>query len=86
MGPGAGPAPMMPGMPYPGQPMYFPGQAPRGFFPPGGAPHFAPKLTGMLLEMDATEVLHLLESPEDLHAKIDEAARLLREHLQETQA
>ncbi|KAG2666310.1 hypothetical protein I3843_15G049900 [Carya illinoinensis] len=36
------------------------------------------KVTGMLLEMDQTEVLHLLESPEALKAKVAEAMDVLR--------
>ncbi|KAL9359593.1 hypothetical protein Peur_047716 [Populus x canadensis] len=38
----------------------------------------AAKVTGMLLEMDQTEVLHLLESPEALKAKVAEAMEVLR--------
>ncbi|PHT32434.1 Polyadenylate-binding protein 2 [Capsicum baccatum] len=38
----------------------------------------AAKVTGMLLEMDQTEVLHLLESPEALKAKVSEAMEVLR--------
>ncbi|KAK8968068.1 Polyadenylate-binding protein 2 [Platanthera guangdongensis] len=38
----------------------------------------AAKVTGMLLEMDQTEVLHLLESPESLKAKVAEAMDVLR--------
>ncbi|XWS29801.1 hypothetical protein CRYUN_Cryun24cG0061700 [Craigia yunnanensis] len=38
----------------------------------------ASKVTGMLLEMDQTEVLHLLESPEALKAKVAEAMEVLR--------
>lgn len=37
----------------------------------------AGKVTGMLLEMDQTEVLHLLESPESLRANVVEAIKLL---------
>ncbi|KAG0475082.1 hypothetical protein HPP92_014768 [Vanilla planifolia] len=36
------------------------------------------KVTGMLLEMDQTEVLHLLESPDALKAKVAEAMEVLR--------
>ncbi|KAL5991090.1 hypothetical protein ACLOJK_011996 [Asimina triloba] len=36
------------------------------------------KVTGMLLEMDQTEVLHLLESPEALKVKVAEAMDVLR--------
>ncbi|KAI4367603.1 hypothetical protein MLD38_023323 [Melastoma candidum] len=38
----------------------------------------AAKVTGMLLEMDQPEVLHLLESPEALKAKVAEAMEVLR--------
>ncbi|XP_051150811.1 polyadenylate-binding protein 2-like [Andrographis paniculata] len=38
----------------------------------------AAKVTGMLLEMDQTEVLHLLESPDSLKAKVSEAMDVLR--------
>ncbi|XP_076944229.1 polyadenylate-binding protein 2-like [Bidens hawaiensis] len=38
----------------------------------------AAKVTGMLLEMDQTEVLHLLESPDALKAKVSEAMEVLR--------
>ncbi|KAE8670005.1 hypothetical protein F3Y22_tig00112206pilonHSYRG00114 [Hibiscus syriacus] len=41
-------------------------------------PDAAAKVTGMLLEMDQTEVLHLLESPEALKAKVAEAMEVLR--------
>lgn len=41
-------------------------------------PETAAKVTGMLLEMDQTEVLHLLESPEALKAKVAEAMDVLR--------
>ncbi|CAD5187550.1 polyadenylate-binding protein 2 [Musa acuminata AAA Group] len=39
---------------------------------------YSAKVTGMLLEMDQTEVLHLLESPEALKAKVAEAMEVLR--------
>ncbi|CAH1422074.1 unnamed protein product [Lactuca virosa] len=41
-------------------------------------PENAAKVTGMLLEMDQTEVLHLLESPDALKAKVSEAMDVLR--------
>ncbi|KAJ0086686.1 hypothetical protein Patl1_07968 [Pistacia atlantica] len=37
------------------------------------------KVTGMLLEMDQTEVLHLIESPEALKTKVAEAMAVLQE-------
>ena len=45
----------------------------------------AAKVTGMLLEMDQTEVLHLLESPEALKAKVAEAMEVLRNVSQQQQ-
>ncbi|KAH7524900.1 hypothetical protein FEM48_Zijuj06G0168400 [Ziziphus jujuba var. spinosa] len=40
-------------------------------------PEHAAKVTGMLLEMDQTEVLHLIESPDDLKDKVGEAIEVL---------
>ncbi|XP_074557211.1 polyadenylate-binding protein 2-like [Curcuma longa] len=48
-------------------------------------PEYAAKVTGMLLEMDQTEVLHLLESPEALNAKVAEAMEVLRSVAQHQQ-
>ncbi|XP_047448635.1 polyadenylate-binding protein 1-like isoform X2 [Mugil cephalus] len=43
-------------------------------------PHLAGKITGMLLEIDNSELLHMLESPESLHSKVDEAIAVLQAH------
>ncbi|KAK8624931.1 hypothetical protein V6N13_089817 [Hibiscus sabdariffa] len=48
-------------------------------------PDTAAKVTGMLLEMDQTEILHLLESPEALKAKVAEAMEVLSTVAQQQQ-
>jgi polyadenylate-binding protein len=40
----------------------------------------AGKITGMLLDMDTTELLHLIESPEALRQKVVEAINVLAQH------
>ena len=42
------------------------------------APENARKITSMLLEMDQIEVLHLIEFPDSLKMKVDEALKVLR--------
>ncbi|XP_013990362.1 polyadenylate-binding protein 1-like isoform X3 [Salmo salar] len=46
----------------------------------GFHPNLAGKITGMLLEIDNSELLHMLESPESLHSKVDEAVAVLQAH------
>ena len=43
-------------------------------------PELAGKITGMLLEMDNSELLLLMETPEALESKVDEAVEVLKQH------
>ncbi|MCL7043900.1 hypothetical protein MKW94_012002 [Papaver nudicaule] len=66
----------MPSVPYDmaGNPM----RDAENLYPDQLEHEMAAKVTGMLLEMDQTEALYLLESPEELKAKVAEAMKLLR--------
>lgn len=43
-------------------------------------PSLAGKITGMLLEIDNSELLHMLEHTESLKAKVGEAVAVLQAH------
>lgn len=49
-------------------------------------PDLAGKITGMLLEIDNSELLHMLEHGESLKAKVDEAVAVLQAHQAKQQA
>jgi polyadenylate-binding protein len=48
-------------------------------------PEWAGKITGMLLEIDNAELLHMLDSRESLKAKVDEAVVVLQAHQRKAQ-
>ncbi|GFO13914.1 polyadenylate-binding protein [Plakobranchus ocellatus] len=52
----------------------------------GMYPDLAGKITGMLLEIDNSELLHMLESHESLEMKVEEAVAVLQAHQAKDQA
>merc|ERR1711916_358529 len=53
----------------------------------GGDPAETGKITGMLLEsLDHGELVHLLESPQELQSRVREAMEVLAEHLKNANA
>jgi polyadenylate-binding protein len=49
----------------------------------GMYPDLAGKITGMLLEIDNAELLHMLEHQESLKSKVEEAVAVLQAHKQQ---
>jgi len=47
-------------------------------------PELAGKITGMLLEIDNSELVHMLEHSESLKGKVDEAVAVLQVHQSKT--
>jgi len=50
----------------------------------GMYPDLAGKITGMLLEIDNSELVHMLEDPQSLKGKVDEAVAVLQAHQSKT--
>jgi polyadenylate-binding protein len=49
-------------------------------------PDLAPKITGMLLDMEVSDIIHLIEAPDALSNKINEAVEVLEKHARTEQA